>query len=161
MRVLPEGEWGKRAQSADGNGGRGTKERFPRDSRMFPDRKTRSDHRYQLSRRYPSVIRTLSWRYPPRRPRPLGPSTRRNVSSPFISEPFNRRADPRTLSTPCVIRRFPCCLILLERRRLRDSHLLTLPTPSTVFAPKIRKLVRFIAWNQRLTAAIPNSKLSL
>lgn len=27
---------------------------------MFPDRKTRSDHRYQLSRRYPSVIRTLS-----------------------------------------------------------------------------------------------------
>jgi len=27
---------------------------------MFPDRKIRSDHRYQLSHRYPSVIRTLS-----------------------------------------------------------------------------------------------------
>ena len=60
---------------------------------VLPDRKTRSDHRYQLSRRYPSVIRNVIHRWVPLDSRDDA------VSFPFLYSPFRLLFSPATGET--------------------------------------------------------------
>lgn len=95
---------------------------------MFPDRKTRSDHRYQLSRRYPSVIRTLSGTlstsaHPVLHERTLSPSSE-SLRNPWTSperkqetekkiqgKKERKRENDSTLNT-----KVRCCRLLLQTK---------------------------------------------